>query len=128
MATPGEHIREADANARRASTLEQAGDAWEIVLLFYSSLHLVQAYLYTKTPRFHADDHVGIAKAIAASPEVKHMAGPYRALRELSQQVRYDPAFVATDRHRVDSRKHPATVDNATRPKVAKWLAAQSPP
>ncbi|MEO8902204.1 MAG: hypothetical protein ABI627_11810 [Polyangiaceae bacterium] len=118
-------MREADANAQRAATLRHAEDAWEIVLLFYSSLHMVEAYLRTKAPRFHAEDHVGIGKAIAASPEIKHMAGTYKALRELSQQVRYDPGFSVTDQHKANARKHTVTVDSAIRGKVAKWLAAQ---
>ena len=120
-------MREADANARRASTLEQAGDAWEIVLLlFYSSLHCVQAYLYTKAVRFHAEDHVAIAKAIGASPELRNIAPAYKRLRELSQSVRYDPGFVVTDVHRQDARKDAWNVDNLVRPKVLTWLAAQS--
>ena len=62
MATPGEHLREADAdaNAQRAATLQQGDDAWEIVLLFYSALHLVEACLGTKAARFQALDHVAI--------------------------------------------------------------------
>ena len=96
------------------------------MLLFYASLHLVEAYLRTKPPRFHAEDHVGIAKAIGASPELKHMAGAYKALRELSQQIRYEPDFVVTDQHRVDARRNAATVDSATRSKIDRWLAAQA--
>jgi hypothetical protein len=55
------------------------------------------------------------------------MAPAYKRLRDLSENVRYDPGFVATDAHRQDARKDAMAVDGATRSKVLKWLAAQPP-
>jgi hypothetical protein len=69
---------------------------WELVLLFYAALHLVQAYFGTKNHRFEAARHHDRIKAIKESPELmknRAFLTAYRMLQDASEQVRYEPSF-----------------------------------
>jgi hypothetical protein len=69
---------------------------WEIVVRFYAALHLTQGYLVTKDYRFHAGRHADRSAAIRRSPELREpFPRAYNRLRDLSEQVRYDPEFMA---------------------------------
>jgi hypothetical protein len=48
---------------------------WEIVVGFYAALHLLQAYLSTKDPRFQAARHEDRMTAIKSSPELRKSSG-----------------------------------------------------
>ena len=79
-----------------ASSLGSSAGDWIVVLRFYAALHLVQSYLTTKHNRFDAKRHNERWSAIRASPELKQgFKTAYRRLQDVSEQVRYDPGFVA---------------------------------
>lgn len=74
----------------------RAPSHWEIVVRFYAALHLTQGYLLTKGSRFHARHHTERSLAIRSSPELRDpFSRAYHRLRDLSEQVRYDPTFMA---------------------------------
>jgi hypothetical protein len=71
------------------------GDPWEIVFVFYAAMNLAQAYLETKDgERFEAAAHWQRKKALKLCPELRPpFLRVYEDLRDLSEQVRYDPGY-----------------------------------
>lgn len=95
MASAGSHRDRFILEQSYADLLSQrAPSHWEIVVRFYAALHLTQGYLVTKDARFHARHHAERALAIRSSPELREsFSRAYHRLRNLSEQVRYDPEF-----------------------------------
>ena len=100
-----------------------ADDAWAIVFLFYSSLHLVDGYLRTKAPRFLSENHGERNRAIDAAPELRQAKPAYRALKALSEQVRYDPRFVPTGSAFMLAREYAEKIRAIVEPKLQSKLA-----
>ncbi|RYE91987.1 MAG: hypothetical protein EOO75_07680 [Myxococcales bacterium] len=71
-----------------------------VVWSFYSALHLVQAYLVLKGERFAASSHGQRRAALRSAPELRPLRASYALLQDASEQVRYEPAFVATEQTR----------------------------
>lgn len=117
------HLRRlADAYA---TALPQYSD-WEVVLRFYAGLHLLQAYFSTKNPRFQAARHFDRIQAINASPELTKVRGfktAYRMLQDVSEQVRYDPAFGVNATHVGQARQNLMLVERTLEGKVERALA-----
>ena len=70
---------------------------WELVFRFYAAVHIAQAYLLTKGERYEASNHRERWEALKACPELvrtPRFLASYKMLREISEQVRYVPAFV----------------------------------
>ena len=96
------HWRKSKANGDFAIHLgagdDESGRAWSIVVRFYSALHLVQAYLLTKGDRFEAKRHQDRENAMREAPELSKGKAArcyqgYRMLKDLSEQVWYEPGF-----------------------------------
>ena len=87
-----EHIDEAQANYNRYETMlkNPADISWRLVFLFYSALHLVQAYARINTPDDIPGDHEDRNNYVAYYlPE--GIAIKYSKLYIVSRQVRYGP-------------------------------------
>jgi hypothetical protein len=89
------HLDEAAANYRRYRWLLDANEPdWALTLLFYSALHLIQAYAEQEAT------HPGAAPAPADHParrayvadRLRSISRAYRALQEASEDARYDLA------------------------------------
>ena len=128
------HLLRGCYNADLAATYRarfQDHPDWEIVLRFYSAVHLTQAYLLTKNARFNAIDHAGRWKAIQGATELTSGAGArfkpsYKKLKEVSEQVRYDAGFAARPQELADCRANLAMVENIVKPKIAAYLLKQT--
>lgn len=93
------HLAKADANECLVNALdlnESTQVEWAITFLFYSAVHLVEAYLAGKGR--HSRDHTEREDEIARNAILQPIQTPYRRLRNLSRLARYD----ATQLHRVD--------------------------
>jgi hypothetical protein len=118
LAGPAEHLREADTNKYRADAFACVGDPWEIVLLFYSALHVMQGYIETKGARFAAENHAERWRAICAAPELRMARAAYKDLQDLSVQVRYDPDFRVAVQDLQNARDWYAKVRAIVEPKL----------
>jgi 5'(3')-deoxyribonucleotidase len=121
------HLEKARANRVLAVSLEQplADDpAWCCVVMFYSAVHLMQAYLIGKANiDFRVEDHHARQRAMDKCPELDRMLGvrqrAYRQLKELSEQVRYDPAFICRSADHDEAKKNLNRVFSALEPLIA---------
>ena len=103
---------------------------WEIVVCFYSALHLVQAYFCTKDLRFQAARHDQRWTAIKQSPELsksRPFVQAYKMLQDVSEQVRYEPGFSVSSGHLQLATANLETVERMLRAKVNRALAAHHP-
>lgn len=102
-----------------AGKVELLDPAWSCVVRFYASMHLITAYLIMKSNvRFDpaSESHHGRKAALDKCPELRHVAKAHRALKDLSEQIRYDPGYVYTAKNHTDSKKYLATVDSIVEP------------
>ena len=101
MGLPGvdPHCEAWRRNRKRAGEYHAAFETdcpdWSIVLKFYAAMHLTQGYLASKSAvRFDAKSHAERERAIKESPELgRRFAQHYKALKALSENVRYEPEF-----------------------------------
>ena len=94
---------------------------WIAVVRFYAALQLMNAYLVDKTNvRLQLDSaaHDHRKKALDKCPELREAPKRYRALKELSEAVRYDPGFVFDAHHREESKNLLAKVIAIVAPKL----------
>lgn len=94
-----EHIEEARANYRRYERMlgEPEDISWATVFLFYSALHLVQAFARHYTPDDISKDHEDRAGYIAFMMPTE-VAENYARLERVSKQARYSLAtFTAVE-------------------------------
>lgn len=73
---------------------------WAIVQSFYSALHMVQAYLESKSSPVPIQSHAERRRALDALPETtprnlkaKQFNIAFLKLKSVSEQVRYDPGY-----------------------------------
>ena len=114
------HLKRGADNESLAAELKERIPTtdWRIVVNFYAALHFVQAYLISKNIRFHAKRHHERKDAIRKSPELRHpFPTHYAILQDVSEQVRYDPGFVASG-HVADSHNWLATTKATVFPKL----------
>ena len=85
---------------RHKHVAEQIGEhnlsrSWEIVVYFYSALHLLQAFLMTKNyrPQTHADRE----QALCRLTELRSAREPYQALSWASTEARYTSKNFSVD-------------------------------
>ena len=85
-----EHIAEAYVNYRRYERfLNNSEDvSWAIVALFYSAVHLMQAYAHAKTPANMPTTH--IERGTYVWNQMKPIAAHYERLKTASEWARYD--------------------------------------
>jgi len=127
-----EHFTRWGTDADREMRYEKSSSRdpdWLIVFLFYSALHLTQAYLATKSLRFTAEDHGSRWTAIRSSPELgPRFRDAYKALKSLSESVRYSPWFVARAQDLTDAKRHHDLVSQFLRSRVERWLSGHPSP
>lgn len=83
--------------ADQYSSAFSADHDWTIVFRFYAALHLTHGYLLTKgNLALDIKSHGDRKAAIKRCPELNNrFRAHYDDLRDLSEQVRYDPTFRA---------------------------------
>src|SRR5262245_57387844 len=97
-------------NLSLAERLEQTlpdQKQWSCVVLFYATLHLLNAYLIDKKQISLAPsstEHAERKKAMNRCPELRDAPKKYRQLKDLSESVRYDAGFKYTDAHHQQAR------------------------
>lgn len=84
-----EHLGAAEANKSLAITLLRQGHPeWAAVLVFYSALHFVEAYLASKD--LHARSHEARWNYISKLTDLQPLYDPYRLLETRSRWARYE--------------------------------------
>src|SRR5438270_14087151 len=83
------HIAEASANYARYEHLNEVGEyGWAVVLLFYSALHLVDAYKCIHHPGVDFRNHEQRDEYVF--DELRSIHVYYKSLLSMSRSVRYD--------------------------------------
>lgn len=120
------HLGKAGRDQSIVVTLNQSLGDWSIVLRFYVALHVLQAYLITKSLRFEAKRHGDRLRAIRDSPELcSNFEKAYRRLQDVSEQVRYDPGFMARETDVKQSDSDLQTVHSFLDAKIARYIQDQ---
>ncbi|MCK6545746.1 hypothetical protein L6R52_07755 [Myxococcota bacterium] len=120
-----EHRTRAEHNSQLASDFASAftdRPEWAIVLRFYSALHLVDAYLELRGSP--VSSHGERKAAIRHRSELSAGRGAqfrtaYYWLQNTSEQVRYDPGFVASSAAVAESALHLRVVREFLEPKLS---------
>jgi hypothetical protein len=109
------------------TTFQQDDPSWTIVFQFYAAVHLTQSYLVSKNlPRFDAKNHQGRWEAIKGCSELpQRFRSNYRDLKDLSENVRYDPSFVPTSQNFTDALGQLGVVESFLKSKVERALAGK---
>ena len=82
------HKAEAKANYHRYTLLHEQGEyGWAVVLLFYSALHLVEAYKCIHHPAESLNDHR--KRLDYVYDELRQISVYYETLYTMSRHVRY---------------------------------------
>ncbi len=112
---------EAHASAADALSSVPVARPWELVARFYSSIHLINAYLLSRghpsSPRTHRAREKALTQArdLPATDQRRFMAA-YMQLRNLSQHVRYDARFIPLNHHSLLSKSAQSEVEHIVRP------------
>jgi len=104
-----------------ATKLPSAAD-WEIVFRFYACVHLVEGYLHTKSPKFWSADHAKRRRRFTEAPEIRSAEAAYTDLKDLSEQVRYDPGYRAPTEAFAHAKTWAAKVESVVKPKLERAL------
>ena len=100
MGSPAEHLARFQYHSSFAQRLKGAFPEdldWYLVVLFYSALHLVDGYLATKSWNPILENHGERRREMKNCPELnRRFQSAYRLLQDVSEQVRYDPAYTLT--------------------------------
>lgn len=83
----------------------------------------MNAYLVDKPSvrlELNATAHEIRKRALEKCPELREAPKRYRVLKELSEDVRYDPEFELKDEHRDDSKRLLAKIVAIVDPKIKK--------
>ena len=100
-----------------------AEEGWGVVLRFYAVLHLMNAFLVDKANirlDLSATAHEARKAAMARYPELRDAPKKYRDMKDLSENVRYDPYFEIADSHRDESRRLLEKIVSIVDPKIKK--------
>ena len=94
------HYERSSLVERAANEYAETGKVfpdWEVVFYFYQAVHLIEAYFASKQPPIaNSGAHSDRLNTMRRLPELASKANfmaAYRGLQQLSEQVRYDPAF-----------------------------------
>jgi hypothetical protein len=93
VAEPSRHLQWAKNNEELAESfnLDDSFEVdWAIVILFYSAVHYVDAYLSSRTRR--QPDHAGREQEIQSDVLLSTMWREYRELKRMSRDARYELA------------------------------------
>src|SRR5713101_7725754 len=98
---------------------------WSCVIMFYAALHLMTSYLAAKhNVSFDPTEggHLERKKAMEKCPELRDSPLRYRNLKDISEQVRYDPGFVFGKHHLEQARGHLNKITGMVEPKLQTLL------
>ena len=98
---------------------------WSCVVMFYAALHLMTAYLVAKhNVSFDPMEsgHPERKRAMEKCPELRDSPLRYRHLKDISEQVRYDPGFVFGKHHLEQARGHLNKITGIVEPKLQTLL------
>jgi hypothetical protein len=113
-------------NAALAQRIEAALPSdtnWVSVVMFYAAVHLMNAHLATKSNIFFdPQSHRDRDQAMRACPELRDSPSEQRKLKDLSEQVRYDPGFVFQPTHLVRAKRSLGRITSIVEPKVKGFL------
>ncbi|HEX3146791.1 MAG TPA: hypothetical protein VHR66_01740 [Gemmataceae bacterium] len=101
--------------------------SWVSVALFYAAVHLLNAYLLSKSSisGFSPTSAVDTSRQKLIEdhcPELKAHSRRYRQLNDLSESVRYDPGLVFSPKHLSGAKADFASYESFLLPKVKKRL------
>jgi hypothetical protein len=124
MPSKAEHLDKAEHNEHFASRLNQDGNYvnyrdWVVTGYFYSAVHYVEAYLATKSPPVHSENHPARDTTIGSDGVLQQIYDEYRALKDDSTNARYMMVMPT-----------PITVANYVQPnheKIKSYLLAHIP-
>lgn len=83
-----EHLACAERFERFAATVPESFPEWKIIVLFYSALHYVEAFLVTRSTAYR--DHIRRDPAMEREPETRPIRATYNRLRKAAHEARYD--------------------------------------
>jgi hypothetical protein len=109
------------ALAQRIIKTLPADSDWSCVVMFYAALHLITAYLAAKhNVSFDPTEsgHPERKRAMEKCPELRDSPLRYRHLKDISEQVRYDPGFVFGKHHLEQARGHLSKITSVVEPKL----------
>jgi hypothetical protein len=90
MPTSDQHYRKALKNIDFYESVSSTHPDWAMTGLFYAALHLVDAYLATKTvDGLHPENHNHRDDCLGKVSELKPIYGHYRALQDFGHRARY---------------------------------------
>jgi hypothetical protein len=96
MATRAQHLSEAARNEVLAARLGDLGEwSWAVTVLFYASVHLIQAYLASSGsfPTSHSARESAIEHDNSLRPILRH----YETLKKRSEAARYECIGMSAD-------------------------------
>lgn len=100
MPTLAEHIKKASENETFADGLDiatQASVNWKLIVMFYSSVHYVEAYL-AKHLNQHMRSHTTRDSTVAREANLRKIRNEYNHLKFYGYNARYEPdQFTKTD-------------------------------
>ena len=97
---PGVDVHSRQAKHNKAfltefNLVQTAYSDWAVTVMFYTALHLIEAYLATKG--LHPADHGVRDNYLTRMTALKPIYRPYRELRHYSEKARYRGARFTTD-------------------------------
>jgi hypothetical protein len=94
------HLTRAKTHEDCARALAATGshEGWPIVINFYAALHIVDAYLNTKTPPLQPDTHSERFKTMNTvselhGPKARNFRAAYQRLYNVGHEVRYGVGY-----------------------------------
>jgi hypothetical protein len=90
--TKDEHVKKADENEKLAATLQLSGQAainWKLVILFYTALHFVEAYL-AKQMNVHLRSHTTRDGWVTRESNLRTVRTEYFHLKFFGYNARYE--------------------------------------
>ena len=106
MPSASEHIRQAERNERlyrelcQLDTFEPEYTEWEVVILFYSALHHIEAYMDMREGR-HSDNHSQRNRYIRETEDFREIWPAYSYLYRFSINARYEAMTFTAEEVRV---------------------------
>ena len=106
MPSAYEHIRQAERNERlyrelcQLDTFEPEYTEWEVVILFYSALHHIEAYMDMREG-CHSDNHSQRNRYIRKTEDFREIWPAYSYLYRISINARYEAMTFTAEEIRV---------------------------
>lgn len=105
MPTKAVHLEIAEKNetfARSLDLKDEVQRGWSATVLFYSALHMIEAYFGNQRPPLHSIDHRTRDSNIGKDAVTKLVYDEYQELKNLSQAARYFGQYPSAAEYRDD--------------------------